>query len=294
MSPKARLLVRRRSRPAPAAPTTAEILQALPVPLLWQEGAGRPLCANAAYHARWAALPECAQLEQPGATLIRLPTPDGPLRYARLSAHPAPALLQGLHRCWTAEDVHDFLVDALTGLPTRQAWERERLPCPVSPALHVTLLDLNGFKAVNDTHGHAAGDAALRLLGRLLAQACAGRPVQAYRLGGDEFLLAGCGDNGVNLGQLEREFQASARRDLGLTGLSFAVGQAAAPRDGQRVSELMRVADARMYRAKHAGRAGTRPLGVRGTLIRLVSERQAALKFAPPLWTAARGEAWSF
>jgi diguanylate cyclase (GGDEF)-like protein len=84
-------------------------------------------------------------------------------------------------------------VDALTGLPNRRAWE-ERLPLALEVAvrsgrpLSIAMLDLDGFKAYNDAHGHPAGD-------RLLVDAAAAwrQQVRAVdllaRLGGDEFAL---------------------------------------------------------------------------------------------------------
>ena len=115
-------------------------------------------------------------------------------------------------------------------------------------------VDLDGFKAVNDGHGHAAGDALLQEVGRRLRDA-AGEALVA-RLGGDEFLLVSDGESGAALAgrvseQLRRPYQVAGRRlDLGCS-----IGVALHPRDGITVDELVRAADAAMYREKQAARA---------------------------------------
>lgn len=83
-------------------------------------------------------------------------------------------------------------MDPLTGLPNRAGlatmWRR-RVEAGVLPGA-VLLLDLDGFKPVNDTYGHAAGDQVLRMIGATLA--ISGH--QAARLGGDEFVILVDGD----------------------------------------------------------------------------------------------------
>ncbi|MCQ8833779.1 GGDEF domain-containing protein [Streptomyces malaysiensis] len=82
--------------------------------------------------------------------------------------------------------------DPLSGLWTRMPWMRrtDRLICR-HQASHVLMLDLDGFKPVNDTFGHPAGDAVLRATGARLADFTAqhgGRHTECARLGGDEFV----------------------------------------------------------------------------------------------------------
>jgi diguanylate cyclase (GGDEF)-like protein len=82
--------------------------------------------------------------------------------------------------------------DALTGMPNRRAFE-ERLPVELARAargdcpLALCLLDLDGFKGVNDRLGHPAGDEVLRAVGRLLGESRVAD--EAFRIGGDEFAI---------------------------------------------------------------------------------------------------------
>lgn len=75
--------------------------------------------------------------------------------------------------------------DGLTGLWRREAFER-RAGAALTTGNIVGLLDLDGFKPINDRHGHAAGDAVLRVIAQRL-QAELGQTTQIARLGGDEF-----------------------------------------------------------------------------------------------------------
>jgi diguanylate cyclase (GGDEF)-like protein len=101
-------------------------------------------------------------------------------------------LLDALHRSLRAQQ-HLALTDALTGLAGRRALE-ERLGHDLAlaqrraTALTLAYLDLDGFKAVNDAHGHAAGDRLLKAVGRLL-QGAVRETDTAARIGGDEFAL---------------------------------------------------------------------------------------------------------
>ena len=129
-----------------------------------------------------------------------------------------------------------------------------RAAAQLQQVVAIAMLDLDGFKAVNDGHGHAAGDALLQEVGRRLRDA-AGEALVA-RLGGDEFLLVSDGESGAALAgrvseQLRRPYQVAGRRlDLGCS-----IGVALHPRDGITVDELVRAADAAMYREKQAARA---------------------------------------
>ncbi|MGW4491342.1 GGDEF domain-containing protein [Streptomyces sp. NPDC004376] len=95
----------------------------------------------------------------------------------------------GVHGVWLRRRLSTARRDPLSGLWTRDAFERQAAH---SLARHwqvvVVLLDLDGFKAMNDQHGHAAGDAAIRATAGALTDALEGhRGAVAARLGGDEF-----------------------------------------------------------------------------------------------------------
>lgn len=158
--------------------------------------------------------------------------------------------------------------DDLTGLLNRRAFlaglrARMRHQCRSGRPGHLLLVDLDHFKALNDTLGHAAGDAALAAFGeRLAASSRAGD--LAGRLGGDEFAI-----------WLEDTPQAGAivraKALLGeVASLRAAAGDPAAPLSlsigiaacedahGNRAHELLEAADAALYEAKRGGRAGWR------------------------------------
>jgi diguanylate cyclase (GGDEF)-like protein len=153
--------------------------------------------------------------------------------------------------------------DQLTGLANRTGLERaiadwQHREDRRGP-LAFFYLDLDGFKAVNDRHGHVAGDALLRMVAaRLQALAPAGGT--AARVGGDEFvLLVPETDRGGTLGRAERVIAAIANRPYDLeSGISVTVGTsigiARLPDHGHDVATLMSAADAALYEAKARGR----------------------------------------
>jgi diguanylate cyclase (GGDEF)-like protein len=154
---------------------------------------------------------------------------------------------------------HEALHDSLTGLPNRAAFLAavDRLLAGDARAT-VVLLDLDGFKAVNDTHGHAAGDALLTEVGVRLRAGLRDGEVAA-RLGGDEFalLLDSSTDQAALPGRLDALVHVlSAPVELDGTSVSVgaSVGTAQAPARGRSVDRLMRAADEAMYRCKRTRR----------------------------------------
>jgi len=154
---------------------------------------------------------------------------------------------------------HQATHDALTGLPNRRmiGHEIERLLGYLHPgddSVWALLLDLDGFKYVNDSWGHDTGDrlvieVAERLRARLPAD------VRVAALGGDEFLLTAIGDNAYARRLLDSARACFERpfvvRDFELK-ISASVGIASAGPDGD-PEELMRDADTAMYQAKSEG-----------------------------------------
>ncbi|MFD8034680.1 GGDEF domain-containing protein [Streptomyces sp. NPDC059717] len=98
-----------------------------------------------------------------------------------------PAAGWAAHTLWFARRLRAARIDPLTGLPTRALFTSRALRVTARRPLSVLLLDVDCFKHVNDTFGHAAGDAVLAAIGRRLQQWCAEHHGFAGRLGGDEF-----------------------------------------------------------------------------------------------------------
>lgn len=154
------------------------------------------------------------------------------------------------------------LSDALTGLPNRRglsAQLEQRLPAATPDRLlALYLLDLDGFKQVNDAHGHEVGDALLVAVADRLRERVREGDVVA-RLGGDEFIVvadrlrAPADAEAVGRGLLEafaQPFDAGGVPcRVGLT-----VGYVLAPLDAADVRALMRLADGAMYAGKQAGK----------------------------------------
>lgn len=149
--------------------------------------------------------------------------------------------------------------DPLTGVGNRRALE-ERLDLAVREAgaegrdLTVLLCDLDNLKELNDAHGHAAGDEALRAVaGALVAEAGHRDGGLVYRLGGDEFCLVLDGahaDEGLTVG--ERTLARLAGAPPPHVSASFGIASLGL---GQRRSpDLLRAADAALYVAKRSGR----------------------------------------
>jgi diguanylate cyclase len=148
--------------------------------------------------------------------------------------------------------------DALTGLLNRRglasALEGRLAQQTADRLTAVYMLDLNGFKQVNDCHGHAVGDRLLAAVAERLRQSLRTTDVLA-RLGGDEFVVAVSGlSNEAQAEQLARQigqaFAAPFELPEGQFTVGSAIGGALAPRDGQNADALVRHADAAMYRHK--------------------------------------------
>ena len=128
----------------------------------------------------------------------------------------------------------------------------------------LAFLDLDDFKYVNDTFGHAAGDALLREAASRLS-ACARESDTVARLGGDEFLLILEDDNASGSQQREVGIRQIGKRILESFSMPFTIegqvlnitpslGFAIYPKDGKDSDSLMRHADVAMYRSKHDGK----------------------------------------
>lgn len=157
---------------------------------------------------------------------------------------------------------HLALHDALTGLPNRLQFS-DRLAYILASAQRsgamtaVCCVDLDGFKAVNDRWGHAAGDSVLRAVASRLREQVRGHDVVA-RLGGDEFaiVLARLSDFDEAQAVLERMLAEIARPILVAEGVETQVGASIgiAAVDGADEATLLQRADAAMYASKRLGR----------------------------------------
>ncbi len=156
--------------------------------------------------------------------------------------------------------------DPLTGLPNRRFCEEKLEEClGAASATHqvaVLVLDLDGFKGVNDTHGHAVGDKALCEFARRVSVIARADSFLA-RVGGDEFTIImpqiGSLDDPTNLA---RRIAAAVAEPFVFEHVTaefgVGIGIAIAPNDGVQGDELVRRADRALYRAKAAGRSSVR------------------------------------
>lgn len=151
------------------------------------------------------------------------------------------------------------LLDPLTGLPNRITFERSLRQAVVRARrdgriVALMFLDLDGFKEINDSLGHTAGDEVLVEMGRRLRESLRGGDMVA-RLGGDEFVVVV-----ENLGSVDA-LHAIGRSVLGVCTspvkvrhrevfVTASVGVALYPADGEEVDTLLMHADTAMYRAK--------------------------------------------
>jgi diguanylate cyclase (GGDEF)-like protein len=149
-------------------------------------------------------------------------------------------------------------VDALTGLLTRQELgEAAQRTLRARAPLAVLYLDVDHFKQVNDSCGHAAGDALLRLVGRVLREEL--RAVDlAARLGGDEFAVLLPNTDAAQAAavslRLEERLTTAARAAQFPVGFSFGVAATDAPRAS--LQQLVDQADRCMYAVKQARAKG--------------------------------------
>jgi diguanylate cyclase (GGDEF)-like protein len=145
-----------------------------------------------------------------------------------------------------------FLVDYLD----QQIALAERLTSPLA----VLMLDLDRFKSLNDTHGHHAGDEALRSFARTLRQSIR-RSDLAARYGGEEFVVVMANTNGEEARLVADKIRAAVAEmvlRLGLdaeeTRVTVSIGGVAYPDDTGDARQLLRLADDALYRAKRTGR----------------------------------------
>ncbi|WP_441232070.1 putative bifunctional diguanylate cyclase/phosphodiesterase [Tardiphaga sp. 215_C5_N2_1] len=173
--------------------------------------------------------------------------------------------------------------DGLTGLPNRSMFEsilKEAVQGPglMRSAFALLLLDLDGFKSINDTLGHAAGDELLKDISRRLRTGIETEGVVA-RLGGDEFIMIieNVADR-HEVARIASALLASVMRPVALMGqecrVTASIGIALFPVDGCDERTLTQNADAAMYLAKREGKNDVRFFS---NEIEMASEERLAL-----------------
>jgi diguanylate cyclase (GGDEF)-like protein len=181
-----------------------------------------------------------------------------------LAEHGALALMNMRLR---KELLDQAITDSLSGLFNRrhmeEVLERElRRAIRNDAHVGVVMIDVDHFKIINDTCGHAAGDATIVALSSLLQGRIRGEDL-ACRYGGDEFLLVFPGASlADSLGRAEQLRGEVERMSVGyggreLPGMSVSLGVAMFPEHGKTVDALLRAADDALYRAKDEGRNRT-------------------------------------
>lgn len=173
------------------------------------------------------------------------------------------ALAETVRQLQTAEQsiLHIADHDSLTGLPGRALFD-DRLEQALRHATRydetvaVMFLDLDGFKSVNDTHGHAAGDRLLQAVGNALRDTVR-RSDTVARIGGDEFALV-CPDiHDPDNASIVAEKLLNAVRGSRIaesTPVTASIGISVYPYDGANAETLLADADTAMYRAKRRGK----------------------------------------
>jgi diguanylate cyclase (GGDEF)-like protein/PAS domain S-box-containing protein len=197
----------------------------------------------------------------------RYQTADGSFRWMCWNAVPDPyrRLIYASGRDETdrvaIEVERDYMAfnDIVTGLPNRASFLAHAARAlaaarTMRSELVVILFDLDGFKAVNDAHGHSVGDDVLREVARRVRLALRNSDLVA-RIGGDEFTIllqahAGAVDVDVVLAKIQGTFREPIRAQGHEIRLGASIGVAKYPFDGETTEALLICADHAMYRAK--------------------------------------------
>lgn len=161
--------------------------------------------------------------------------------------------------------LHQATHDVLTGLPNRRQFSddlRGALPMQGGAKLAVMQIDLDDFKPINDTLGHGAGDAVLKMAAERITSVL-GERERAYRLAGDEFaVIQWKVDQPHKAEHLADALVNAFKEPFTVEGINVfvgaSVGVALAPGDGNEIEQLMKTADIALYAAKKDGRGRAR------------------------------------
>ncbi len=149
---------------------------------------------------------------------------------------------------------HSAFYDPLTGAYNRgfieeYVQEEIRKAKRLKGRFCILLLDLNDFKHINDRYGHNAGDKVLKMVVKKLKESMRDYDLIA-RWGGDEFLVVLPLERGSEVLDIANRLSNDFRVKYGNIEVTFSIGYACYPADGDNLDRLVHIADSRMYRAK--------------------------------------------
>lgn len=156
---------------------------------------------------------------------------------------------------------HQAYHDSLTTLPNRRSFEHH-LSTKVSndskSEYAILFCDLDGFKNINDAHGHDVGDKVLKICAARMAS-CISHDNYLARMGGDEFaILIKLSKSDHHIDLIAKKLVDTISESIQMTNLrlhlGISIGISFYPRDGNTFSELLNHADVAMYQAKHGGK----------------------------------------
>ncbi len=155
-----------------------------------------------------------------------------------------------------AEALRLSLTDELTGLPNRRALlAAADVALDDNDELGLLLMDLDGFKDINDSLGHQVGDEVLRLLAQRM-QSALGPKVMIARLGGDEFAVLALGSDQIALFEIAQDARLVLQTPMRMDSMDLSVDASigiTVRETGDTSTELLRRADIAMYQAKRSG-----------------------------------------
>src|SRR5262249_52946486 len=206
----------------------------------------------------WAVVLASLVLVSSFVTAVFRDTPDYVIAVLVVCTYVAAAA--GVILNWRLGNAHtEALSDPLTGLPNRallddrleQAFRRSRRS---GEPFTLVVIDLDGFKDVNDVRGHRAGDAVLKTLARRL-EAVVREADTVARVGGDEFVVLSVGTGsddraGALVGRLRHALRRPFRVEGASVEIDGSIGWAVFPDDGADALELLAHADGQMYATK--------------------------------------------
>ncbi len=153
--------------------------------------------------------------------------------------------------------------DALTGLPNRNLFYERLTECIAwaninTQVMALMFLDLDGFKKINDTHGHGVGDALLQAVAKRL-NGCLRTSDLVARLGGDEFvIILPAIPNVQDATRVAEKILATLSQAFSISGqtifVTTSIGISIYPHDSEEIEELIQQADEAMYQAKELGK----------------------------------------